>query len=392
MEFVMVQCMEDYINSAGQIFARTRYEASDEDVRKLADNMVLLEKRGLGKLNKRLIDSKTKVWDTIAEHNFAVLLASRLCSSITINYEPEGLKQPIDFKIDQEGVTYWLQMKRSAIPERENRQDNLIRKIETAARQTKVGKFFSCELSDNLKEDCLTELITFIKDKAVSASDEESFLFTGKKNEKAEIKIWSPGGTALSELTLGYNGDLDVVEITGQASQQIRESLFNAAGAFTWDADERNINLIVMEADNKHDIQICEAIFGTECFNFIGDKHSWCRKNDGFFTDSGISQKVIGVIATKRKRERDEEISALSPEEVVSRLSPKAKKVSDNMTPEEIKKALEWKSPGPIADYSLILYMNDRFKHLLETTRRLLSFDKIIYYNMRPPMGKSNFN
>ena len=384
--------MEDYINIARRIFDGTRYEASDEDVKRLADNMLLLEKRGLSKLNEKLITSGRNVWFIIAEHNFAVLLASQLCSTIPIPYEPDGLKRPIDFKVEIGGVTYWLQMKKSSKPERENQQEKMIRKIEEAAKQIKVGKFFGCQLSDNFKEDCLKEFITFIKDKAESASEEDSFRFTGKNNEKAGVNFWSPGRTALSELTLCYDGDPDMVEITGQDSQQIRGSLFNAVGAFTWEADERNINLIVMEADNKRDIHIYDALWGTEYFNVIGNKLFLSRKNDGLFADSEFNGKVVGVIATKRKPERDEKISSLSPEEVVRRLSPQLKKVSDNMTPEEIKKTLEWKSLGPIAAYSLNLYLNDRFKYLLETTKNILGFDKVVYCNMRPPIGKSNFD
>lgn len=387
-----MQTIEDYINSARRIFDGTRYEASDEDVKKLADNMVFLEKRGLGKLNQKLITSGRNVWFFIAEHNFAVLLASHFCSTIPIHYEPEDLKQPIDFKVEIGSVTYWLQIKKSSKPKRENRQEKMIRKIEEAAKQIKVVKFFSCQLSDNFKEDCLKELITFISDKAVSAPEEESFHFAGKNNEKAKITFWSQGSAALSELTLGSSGDPDTVEITGQAGQQIKESLFKAAGAFTWEANERNINLIVIEADNKRDINICNALFGTEYELFIGNKQSWSRKNDGFFADAEASRKVVGVIATKRKPERDEEISSLSPEEMVHRLSPQQKKVSAAMTPEEIKKTLEWTNPGPIATYSLNLYLNDRFKYLLETTKNLLGFDRVVYYNMRPPIGKSNFD
>ena len=61
------------------------------------------------------------------------------------------------------------------------------------------------------------------------------------------------------------------------------------------------------------------------------------------------------------------------------------------MTQEQIKEALKWKSPGPIAGYSMILYMNNRFKHLLEQIKKLLNFDKVVYHDMRPPMGNGNF-
>ncbi len=387
-----MQRMEDYIDIVRRIFNGTRYDASDEDIKRLADNMVLLEKRGLGKLNKRLIDSKGGVWATIAEHNFAAILVSKLCSAIPIDYEPDGLQRPPDFKVDMGDITFWIQMKDLSKLARENRQEKMIQDIKEAAKQIKVGKFYSCKLSDDFTKGCLTELIKFMNDKAVFALEEESFLFTGKNNEKAEVKFWFPGKVALSQLTLGYAGDLEVVKITGLARDQIKGSLRKAVEAFDWDVDQRNINLIVMEADNKEDIDICEAVFGTEYELFAVDKHSWCRKNDGLFNNSDFSAKVAGVIAMKRKSEWVEEISTLSPEEVVRRLSPQEKEISNGMTPEEIKKTLEWKSPGPIADYSLILYMNDGFKHLLENIKRLFSFDKIVYYNMRPTMRKGDFD
>ncbi len=78
-----------YLNIARKIFAGTRYKASEEDVKRLADNMALLEKRGLGKLNKRLIEGGRGIWATIAEHNFAVILVSQHCSTIPISYEPD---------------------------------------------------------------------------------------------------------------------------------------------------------------------------------------------------------------------------------------------------------------------------------------------------------------
>ncbi len=383
--------MEDYLNISRRIFDGTRYKASDEQIKRLADHMGLLEKRGLSKLNKRLIDSTRGIWAAIAEHNFAVILVSQHSSTIPINYEPDDLRRPIDFKVEIEDITYWIQMKDLAKLERENRQEKIIEKIKTAAKEIKIGKFFSCLLSDDFKESCLPELMNFLKEKAASAVDEESLLFTSKNHQKAETKFWSFTEIVLSELTLGYAGDSDVLEITGLARHQIKGSLINAAKAFNWEVDQRNINLIAMEADNKEDIDICDAIFGTEYELFIGDKHSWCRKDDGLFKDSDFSTKVAGVVALKRKRERVEQIVSLLPEEVISRLSPMEREISSGMKPEKIKEALEWRNPGPIADYSLILYMNDKFKHLVENINGLLSFDKIAYYDMRPPMGKGNF-
>src|SRR3990172_5023019 len=200
--------------------------------------MVLLEQRGLCKLNKRLIDSGRGVWATIAEHNFAVILVSYHCPTIPISYEPDiGSPRPPDFKVEIGNVTYWIQMKDLSKLERENRQDKMLQQIKGAAGEVKVGRFFSCMLSDDFKESCLSKLIDFIKDKAAAVAEEESFIFTGENDERAEIKFWSPGKKGLSELTLGYAGDLEIVEMTGLAKGHIKGSLLNAVGAFNWEVD-----------------------------------------------------------------------------------------------------------------------------------------------------------
>jgi hypothetical protein len=384
--------MKDYLSISSKIFAGTKFKASEEDIKKLAFNMTLLEKRGLDNLNQRLIDSGRGVWATIAEHNFATILVSQHRSTIPISYEPEiGLQRPPDFKVEIGDITYWIQMKDLAKLERENRQDRLIQQIKAKAKEIKVGRFFSCMLADDFKEDCLLELIDFMKYKAASADEGESILFTSQNNQKVKIEFWSAGKIALSELTLGYAGDLEVLEITGLAKTQIKQSLINASGAFTWGVDKSNISLIVMEADNKEDIDICDALFGTEHEIIVGGTQTWSRKNDGLFNECDFSKKVAGVIAIKRKREWVEKISSLSPEEVVSQLSPEEKEISCGMTPEAIKKALEWKNPGPVADYNRVLYINNMFTNLLVDINKLLSYDMVVYNNMRPRMGHGNF-
>lgn len=343
--------MEDYLNIARRIFDGTRYKASDEDVKRLADNMVLLAKRGLGKLNQRLIDSRRGVWATIAEHNFAVVLVSKHYSSVPRIYEPEDMQRPPDFKVEIGDITYWIQMKDLSKLERENRQDKIIQQIKREAREIKVGKFFSCMLSDDFKENCLPDLINFLKDRAASSGEGESFLFTSENSQKAKIDFWLPTNVNLLHLTLGIAGDLAAVELTGQTKEQIKKSLLKAAGAFNCEVDRRNINLIVMEADDKEDIDICDAFFGTEYDEFSSDGYlGWNRKDDGLYRESVFLKGVAGVIAIKRKE--------------------------------------KW---HPVSDYHMILYMNDSFKYLLEDIEKLLSLDMVVYYNMRPSVGQGNF-
>lgn len=86
---------------------------------------------------------------------------------------------------------------------------------------------------------------------------------------------------------------MDLVEQTGLAKEQIRQSLLNAAGAFNWDVDHKNINLIVLEADYKKDIDVCDALFGTEYGIFDKRGHSWSRKNDGFFREPDLLKRLL---------------------------------------------------------------------------------------------------
>ncbi len=378
-------CMSySYIETAKNVFEKSKYKAIEEDIKRLATNMVLLEKRGLDELNKRLITARNnQVWDTIAEHNFAVMLVSQQSPTTVIDYELPAPGRRPDFRVKIGNITYVVQVKNLARLARENIQGKIMGEIKRLASEIKIGKYLGCTLSDHFNKDCLPELLSFIKDKAGSAGEGENYLFEDKNNQKAEIMFWSPQMTVLSELTLVCEGDIEILEITDLSKDQIIQSLQNAARAFNPKSDEQTINLIAMEADNKYDLDICDALFGKEYEkSYSNGSSGWDRKADGFFGNQNFPEKVAGVIAMKRKSERVEEIMPLSPEE---------KEISCDMSPEEIKEALKWKTPGPIADYSLILYVNDAFKHRLEDIKKLIHFDKIVYYNERPHMGNGNF-
>lgn len=342
----------DHPNQARKIFERTRYKATEEDIKNLSDRMILLETRGLGKLNQRLIDGRRKIRDIFAEHNFAIILVSQHPSTTRISYEPDELSRPPDFKIEMGDITYWVQMKRPADLERESRQNKMIQEIKRVAEKIEVKKFFSCELLSDFNARNIPGLVEFIETKATSATEGERFLFTGGNNQKAEITFWSPNNVALTGLTLGWSGDIDIIEITGMNEEQIKKSLSNAVGAFERETDDKNINLIAMEADDKRDFNLCNAFFGTEQTVFDNRGLYWCRIDNGWFKDSVYSKKVAGIITLKRKQTATQE---------------------------------------PIATYDMNLFMNDKFKHLLEPIKELLRIDRVVYSHMRPPMGHSSF-
>jgi hypothetical protein len=147
------------------------------------------------------------------------------------------------------------------------------------------------------------------------------------------------------------SGDASMVDVTGLAKKQIVDSLKNAAGAFDWNTNLTTINFIAIDIDNYDDINVCDAIFGHEFthYSLDSDNHTWDRAEDGFFFLPEFNEKVAGVIGLRRK--------------------------SDSL----------------VTDYYTLLHINDVFKHLVESFDDFLSFDKIVYRNMRSPMGKGYF-
>ncbi len=338
--------LDDLLNIARNIFEGTKYHASDADIHNLTRNMLLAKERGLSKLNQRLSDGGRKIRDTFSEHNFASMLIVRHGGEIPISYEPkEKLQRPLDFKIVIGKLTYWVQMKRLSDLERENRQNNIIRKIKIATQKIKLGLFFGCELSDQFSESDLDDFINFNAKSASELIKDKEYLFPDDKNPKAKVEFWKPNKSKILYLTLGTCGDFDMVDVTGLAKRQIQQSLINAAGAFEWDVDQYTINLVALDADHQEDIDLCDAIFGTEFEIFLDNKHSWSRKSDGFFNLPTFSNKVTGVITMKRIEEK------------------------------------------PISMCRIMLFINR-----LDDLNRLLSYDKVIQFDMRPSMGNGDFD
>jgi len=342
----------DFIKFAIDVFADTKHQASDADIQKLASNARILESRGMSKLNRRLSEGGRKVRDTLAEHRFAVNLVSYHKQSVKISYEPDedGLRRPPDFKIVSDDLTYWVQMKRLSNLERENRQNKIIQKIRSGAKEIAVGVFFGCDLSEHFSEKDVPALIDFLATKSSNPEEGKNYGFPSEENPKAIVEFWYPNRSEISSLTLGISSDMDVIEETGLAKEQIKKSLKKAARAFEWDVNQNTINLIAMDADKHEDIDICDAIFGTEFEIFSQNRHSWSREKDGFFLLPDFLNKVAGVIVLKSKER------------------------------------------SPVSDYLATLYINDIFKNRCNNFDKLLTFSNVIHFKMRPPMGKGNFD
>lgn len=333
------------------IFERARYEATDKDIVDLSKNIILLEQRGLTELNRRLIDCPTSVWDTLVEHNFAVSMVSVLNPSVSICYEPnEGLPRQIDFKITKNAIRYWIQIKNLSRLERENRQAKIIEKIGREITVIKIGKFLECNLAEDFSQSDIAGLVDYISGIAARANEREEFIFGNEASPKAKLKFWLPNRIFLSHLSLGGSADIDMVEQTGLAKEQIKQSVRNATGAFYWSANEKTINLVAMGSDLQKDIDICDAVFGSEFECFRAGHHVWRRELDGLFGEYPFNERLVGVIALRKKN--------------------------------------KW---VPISKYRMLFFLSETFKNCQENITSLFSFDQIIRKDMRPPMGSANF-
>lgn len=333
------------IRLAASVFEATSYRATDEEIKDLADNMRLLQQKGLNKLNQRLLDGGRKIWDTFTEHNLAAKIAKNHGPAVPILYEPaeEGLPRPPDLKIIIGETIYWIQVKNLSNLERENRQKKMISRIRVCAKEIPVGKFFAVSLSESFGESDVSALIKAISEKAAAPGDSAKNTFPLSGTIKATFDLWQPSRTHLTHLTLGMSGDSDMVEETGLAKTQILQSLKKAADAFEWSVDQDLINLIAFDCSNHHDIDVADAVFGTEHELFGAANNSWSRDQDGFFNLSEYTVKVAGAIALRRKEH------------------------------------------SPVCDYCVLLYVNEAFRDLAPKIHALLPFDTEVHFNMRPP-------
>jgi len=324
------------------VFAKTKYDPKARDIWALALSASYLEIAGLSKLNERLFSVKTNVFDTIAEHNFARMLVSRLGCSAKVHYEPADYgARPVDFRVSDSKVTLWLQMKRFAVLARENRRDKIFEMIRSEASKIGGNKYFGVSFSERFSEAHVPSLLELLQREAVVDFPNIEQELSVNGDVLARVEFTSPKNTKLTHLMLGYGADIDAVNVTGLSTTQIRDGLRKSAGAFTHPVSDQNINLLVAEADRQHDIDIANACFGTE---YIWERSTggrgWARKDDGVFREPLFSSSVVGLIVLRR------------PEKAV-----------------------------PISEYRAALYINEPHLARAQLVQSRLGIEELIRYN-----------
>lgn len=266
----------------------------------------MLSEHGLVKLNEALHNNtKNNIrnyMDFIAEHNFgAELIRYNSGSGVSIAYEPDSFKRPPDFVINKNGVFFYIQMKKLSDSERENKQRKIIDSIKRAFYKITVGKFVSLNLSEDFNAKDADLFLSFLSESIAYLPENIDLQFPPTGRPKIIFSLYPPNKIELQHLTVGTSGNLEWIETTGEAEKQVKNSLSKAIGAFSWNSGEKAINIIAMEADRYDDIDISQAVFGTEKFLvYSNGSKAWARDEDGFFNNPNHSPKICAVIALRR--------------------------------------------------------------------------------------------
>jgi hypothetical protein len=332
--------IDSFVNQAKLVFDRTIYKNDLVEISKLSTNMMKLEKAGLAKLNRTLVEnsknSVRNIWDFLAEHNLCSQLMDGIGEDIIVEYEPGRYKKPPDFVISNHDSIYFLQMKNLSDSERENRKSKVIEYIKKRCKEIPINRFISFRLDETFIMDEVDNLIEQIKGQADS-NDGHKHYYPSKSNSKAVFSFHDPNILKLEHLTVGSVSDLNMVNITGEDREQIRGSLIKASGGFVREVDHLTINLAILEADNQSDIDISECVYGVEEFQHSSNRaNTWRRDTTGFFNHPEYSELISGVIILRRFERT------------------------------------------PISKYTTTLFMNDRYTHQIAKIREVITINHII--------------
>lgn len=197
----------------------------------------MLSMHGLGKLNDILYNntknSIRNYTDFIAEHNFgAELIRYNRSIASSIAYEPASFKRPPDFVINKNDVFFYIQMKKLSESERENKQRKLIDSIKRSFKNITIGKFVSLSLSEDFNSKDANLFSSFLRESVETLPDNTDLQFPPTGSPKIVYSLYPPNKIELQHLTVGTSGNLEWIETTGEAEQQVKNSLSKAIGAF----------------------------------------------------------------------------------------------------------------------------------------------------------------
>jgi hypothetical protein len=241
-------------------------------------------------------------------------------------------------------------MKNLSNLERENRQSKLVDRIRQGVAQIPVGRYLTISIAEDFTEAEGQLLFSQLSEAATTAIDHVDYPFIIGGQQRGSYSLSWPRTAKLEVVTLVASADLEMIDLTGLAPTQIRGSLHKAARAFTWPVTPSVINLIALDCNMHDDIDLCDAIYGTEFDRFGPAGHSWSREPNGFFPADAPMTNVAGILSLRS----------------IDR--------------------------SPVSDYSIRCFINENHMDRLAEIERLLPMRPTIHYNMRPEPPNGTFD
>lgn len=255
-------------------------------------------------LLKNLDTNEQKRLDFITEFNIIYQIHNELSSNedfVEMEYEPTKNNGSPDLKIINNGVTYWVQIKRHNRMKVDNITYKVIKKLDELLSTIQIGLFYRLDYSSELKFGEAEKVFEFIEGKKDNIKYDVSLKYLFKDGRFIVISFFKPNKMQLLHLTKGIaTGTVRMVsdEIKEHLSGAIRKAL----KSIDWKNDEKNINLIIADVNHEyHPIDIGNVIFGTESVEYTKYGRRFVRKGDGLNQDKDVKDKLSGYILIKQE-------------------------------------------------------------------------------------------
>jgi hypothetical protein len=284
-----------------------RYD--QHDIKKLNVDINYLQEKNLSRISERLLslNKPHKFIETLTEFKFTVQLLKSFPSNakLSVEYEPNNTKRPIDLVIKYNEINYFIQIKSLSNSIRENKQSKIVREIRKHSKDIHRKRGVIVRISEAFSKEDVSKMMDFIKEN-LNKNDKEILIFNDNNNVHAEIEFLTPTKSFRNHLSLYSFGDLEAANITGMTKNQVKSALEKAAGAFENNNSDNIINLIVSEirSDRLQAIDFAEAIYGTENFIIKNGRVITIRLNDGLFLQDDFAKKIAGIIILHKKDDR----------------------------------------------------------------------------------------
>lgn len=177
----------------------------------------------------------------------------------------------------------------------------ILKLLQKRASEIKINKFYTLSLAESVSFADIEGFINNLEESAKEDIDEEVFYYPNKDNIKIEYRFWKPNKSYFGCLTLGSTMGLNARCISSDLEEHLKGCFYKSGKSITWDTNEKAINIIAVEANGYDNIDIGEALFGTE--EVVYPIKRWQKAENGLFNDSEFTNKFAFVL-TLRMEER----------------------------------------------------------------------------------------